>query len=99
MALKIEMKAGSHKASIIGVKVVPNSSRDQIVGLLGDALKIKVSAPPEQGKANDAVVAVLAKQLGLGRGQISIVGGHTQAHKKVEIVGMEPSEILVKLSQ
>lgn len=45
------------------VKVVPGSSRDQIVGWLGDALKVKVTAPPEKGRANAAVVAILADRL------------------------------------
>ncbi|MFM7075771.1 MAG: DUF167 domain-containing protein, partial [Planctomycetaceae bacterium] len=47
------------------VKVVPGSSRDQIVGWLGDALKIKVTAPPEKGKANERVVELLAGALGI----------------------------------
>ena len=46
------------------VKVVPGSSRDGIVGRLGDALKIKVTAPPKKGKANEAVVELLAAAVG-----------------------------------
>jgi uncharacterized protein (TIGR00251 family) len=49
----------------LSVKVVPGSSRNQIVGSLGDALKIKVMAPPEKGKANEAVVELLSMKLGI----------------------------------
>ena len=49
------------------VKFVPGSSRDQIVGWLGDSLEIKVMAPPGKGRANEAVVAILADRLGLDR--------------------------------
>ena len=48
------------------MKVVPGSSRDQVVGWLGDASKIKVTAPPEKGKANEAVIELLAEPLGVG---------------------------------
>ena len=58
------------------VKVVPGSSRDQIAGWLGDALKIKVTAPPERGKANEAVIAIVAERLGLPASDLEIVAGH-----------------------
>lgn len=54
------------------VKVVPGSSRDQIVGWLGDALKIKVMALPENGHANEAVVAILADRLGVRRDDVQM---------------------------
>jgi len=49
----------------LNVKVVPGSSRNRIVGWLGDALKIKVMAPPEKGRANEAVVELLSMKLGI----------------------------------
>jgi uncharacterized protein (TIGR00251 family) len=63
------------------VKVVPGSSRDQIVGWLGDALKIKVTAPPEKGRANEAIVASLAVRLGVRRDDVQIVAGNSAATK------------------
>lgn len=73
---------------VVAVKVVPNASRDVIVGLLGDALKVKVAAPPEGGRANAAVEALLAAALGVAARNVSVVGGHTQARKRVRIGGV-----------
>ncbi len=67
----------------ITVKVVPGASRDRISGLLGDALKIQVSAPPERGKANAAVSAMLAKALGISARNVSVIRGATSPRKIV----------------
>ena len=75
------------------VKVVPGSSRDQIVGWLGDALKIKVTAPPEKGKANEAVIDLLAEALGVSSDDIEIVSGHSSPSKIVAITGMDDEAI------
>lgn len=77
----------------ITVKVVPGSSRDQIVGWLGDALKIKVAAAPEKGKANKAVVKLLAKTLGIGTDAIEVVSGHTSPSKVIAIDGLDDEAI------
>ena len=74
--------------SRLNIKVVPGASRDQIVGWLGDALKIKVTAPPEKGKANEAVVTLLAKTLGVRRDTIEIVSDHGSPAKTVDIALM-----------
>jgi uncharacterized protein (TIGR00251 family) len=75
------------------VKVVPGSSRDQIMGWLGDALKIKVAAPPEKGKANAAVAELLAKWLGISTDDIAIESGHSSPSKVVTIKGMDDEAI------
>ena len=77
----------------LNIKVVPGASRDQIVGWLGNALKIKVTAPPEKGKANEAVVTLLAKTLGVRRDIIEIVSGHGSPAKTVEIALMDNDAI------
>ena len=73
----------------VKVKVVPGSSRDEIVGWLGDALKIKVMAPPEKGRANEAVVEMLADRLGLSADDITVVSGHSSPSKVIAINCMD----------
>ena len=75
------------------VKVVPGSSSDQIVGWLGDALKIKVTAPPEKGKANEAVVGLLAAALSIATDDVVVVSGHSSPAKVVAIAGMDDETI------
>lgn len=73
---------------LVRVKVVPGASRSRIAGLLGDRLKIQVSAPPEDGKANAALCQVLAEALQLNSRQVNVVEGHTRPHKTVRIEGL-----------
>jgi uncharacterized protein (TIGR00251 family) len=75
------------------VKVVPGSSRDRVVGRLGDAIKIQVSAPPEGGKANAAVIEVVADHLGINARQITITHGHAQPRKILQIHGLEQAQL------
>jgi uncharacterized protein (TIGR00251 family) len=77
----------------LSLKVVPGSSRDEIVGWLGDSLKVKVKAPPEKGRANEAVVTLLAERLGIDASSISVVSGHGSSAKVVEIDGMDDGTI------
>ncbi len=70
---------------LLKVKVVPGASRDAVVGPLGDALKVRVAAPPEGGKANQAVIRLLAAHFGVSPKQVRIVAGRTSALKTVEI--------------
>jgi len=84
--------------AILNVKVVPGASRNRVAGRYGDGIKVQVSAPPEGGKANQAVIAVIAAALGLKPQELQIIKGHTQARKLVEITGLEPSEVLARLA-
>jgi uncharacterized protein (TIGR00251 family) len=67
------------------LKVVPKSSRAQIDGWLGERLKVRVSAPPERGKANAAVEALIAKTLGIPRSAVRVVAGAASPLKTIEI--------------
>ena len=77
----------------LNVKVVPGSSRDQIVGWLGDALKIRVMAPPEKGKANEAVVEILAEKLGISTDDIEVESGRSSPSKVIAVTGMDDDAI------
>ena len=74
---------------------VPGSSRDEIVGWLGDSLKVKVKAPPEKGRANEAVIALLAERLGIDASSIAVESGHGSPAKVVEVDGMDVDAIRV----
>lgn len=82
----------------LSIKVVPGSSRSGIVGWLGDTLKVRVTAPPERGKANLAVEALLREALGLSAGATRIVSGGSSPRKVVEVVGLSEREIRRRLS-
>ncbi len=77
----------------IRLKIVPGASRSRIDGLYGDSLKIRVAAPPERGKANDAVVSLLADLLGLSTGNVTVIAGLTSPRKVVRIFQRTPAQI------
>jgi uncharacterized protein len=81
------------------VKVVPGASQDKIVGFLGQALKIRLHAPPEKGKANQSLIALLATHLNLPATNINICSGHTSRTKVVEIQGVSDVELTNKLAR
>ena len=70
---------------IINVTVVPKSSRDAIVGILGDTVKVAVTAPPVDGKANAYVCKFLAGEFKTAKSNVSIIKGETSKHKTIEI--------------
>ncbi len=82
----------------LALKVVPGASRDEISGWLGDSLKVRVRAPAESGKANAAVIAVLAASLGVRKGAIKIIAGGASPRKIIEIDGLTEAQIRKKLA-
>jgi uncharacterized protein len=81
-------------STIIDVKVVPRAARDEVVGWLDGALKIRVAAAPEGGRANRAVVEMLATALKLKKTAVTIAGGAGSVRKRVSIEGLERDEVL-----
>jgi len=74
---------------LIRIKVVPGARGNGIAGVLGDRIKIRVSAPAEGGRANRAVCAVIAAQVGVRPRQVSVERGHASAQKVVRVRGVE----------
>ena len=89
-AVELVERAGGVELS---VKVVPGASRTKVVGVWGVALRIAVAAPPEAGKANAAVIKLLADLFGVKRSDVEIVGGQTQPLKRVRLPGTNGAEV------
>ncbi len=79
-------------------KIVPGGSRTGLCGLLNGMLKIKISAAPEKGKANQALVGFLAKKLGVKKKAVSIISGQTNPVKQVQVLGISTETLLKKLN-
>jgi uncharacterized protein (TIGR00251 family) len=74
------------------LRVSPGASRSELVGRYDSAWKVRVAAAPERGRANDALVELLAKRLRVPRSSLSVVSGHTGRDKVVELHGLDAAE-------
>jgi len=83
--------------AVLRVKIVAGASRSEIVGGIGDRVKIAIAVPAEKGGANRALELLLAEALNLTRRSITIASGATSPEKEVLISGMEPDELRAKL--
>src|SRR5690606_7014967 len=81
------------------LKVVPGASREGVEGWLGDALKVRVRAAPEKGRANLSVEKLLAGYLGLPPAKVRVVSGFTAPKKVVEIEGLDPAALKALLPE
>ena len=81
------------------VRVSPGAGRSEVVGRHGDAWKLRVSAAPERGRANDAVLRLLADTLDVPRGSLSLVAGHAGRDKVVELHGLDEQETVRRLER
>jgi uncharacterized protein len=80
-------------AVVLSVRVQPRASRDAVLGVHDGALKVALTAPPVEGEANASLIALLAKQLGVPKRDVTIVQGATGRQKVVAIRGLEMSAI------
>ena len=81
----------------IKIYLQPKSSKNEIVGPYRDGIKIKVTAPPVEGKANEALIRFLSKELGISPSSIEIIKGHHSKEKTIKIYEKLDSEMLKKI--
>jgi len=89
----------SEDGVIFRVKVVPGSSKTQIAGEFDGMLKVRVSAPPEKGKANKCLTEYLAKIFAVKKNDVRVVSGFTGPVKKIAVTGMTTDEAGTRLSE
>ena len=85
--------------AVISVKAVAGASRDRIVGVLGDCLKIATAAPAEKGKANAHIAAILADAVGVAVKDVTLVTGQTNPRKEFRIDGLSANELRHRLAR
>ena len=86
-------------ALLISLKVQPRARTNELAGTLGSELKVRVTAPPVDSAANEAVLEFLAETLGIPQRQITLVRGRTSTHKVIRIDGMDAATVAGRLAQ
>ena len=84
---------------LLSVKLQPRASANEIGDALGNELRIKVTAPPVDAAANEAVLKLLAQQLHCPRNRVDLVRGHTSRHKTVKLYGLAAEDVLSRLGK
>ncbi len=85
------------QGAVLPVRAKPGARRNELLDEHAGALRVSVTAAPEQGKANDAIIAVLAENLNLRRSQISLLTGPTSKIKRFLIEGIRPDDLLARI--
>ena len=84
---------------VFTVKIVPSSSKTIVAGLLGEMIRIKVSAAPERGKANECLVKYLVRILGVRKKAVSILSGKTSVVKQIAVLGVSKQDVSARLAE
>jgi hypothetical protein len=84
---------------VVKVKIVPGSSQNKIVGVYDNALKITITAPPVEGKANKKCIAYLAKYFDVAKSKIEIISGKSSKNKLIKIYDINKKDFLEKLEK
>ncbi len=82
---------------LLSIKVQPRASANEVGEPLGNELRVKVSAPPVDSAANEAVLRLLAERLDCARSQVELVRGHTSRHKVVKLRGLSAGAVIARL--
>jgi uncharacterized protein (TIGR00251 family) len=80
------------------VKIHPRAKKNAITGEVGDSLKLSLTAPPVDGKANDACIEFFAKLLEVPRSSVTIAAGHSSRNKVIRVVGLSAEEVRQRLN-
>ncbi len=75
------------------VKVHPRARKNAITGVVGDALKVALTAPPVEGRANEACIAFLANFLNVARSSVTIAAGESSRQKLIRVAGMQAAQV------
>lgn len=87
-----------HCMALISIRVIPRASKSAIAGRRGDAILVRLAAPPVEGAANEELIEVLSKAFGRPRRDITIVSGHKSRDKRVSIEGISDTDAAARLS-
>ena len=94
-----ELFSADDTGVVISVHASPGAGRSEVVGRHGDAVKIRVAAAPEKGRANDALAGFLAHQFGLDAGAVTLVSGQTSRAKRFRLEGVDSDRATDRLEQ
>jgi uncharacterized protein len=83
---------------VFRIRVVPRASRCEPAGFQNDALKLRITAPPVEGKANEACIALLAELLGVKKARVAIIAGQSSRTKTVAVEGMKAAAIAARMT-
>jgi uncharacterized protein (TIGR00251 family) len=93
------LTANSNKGTnLLELRVYPNAGRNEVIGFTEGILQVRVSAPPVKGKANKELTAFLSKALGVSKGSLTVVKGHTSRNKIIAINGLSHEDIINRLT-
>ena len=81
----------------IAVRLVPRASREEVLGFAGEELRVRVTAPPVEGRANRALTRLLASKLGVAKSAVRVVAGHGSRRKVVAVDGLHSHEVRARL--
>jgi uncharacterized protein (TIGR00251 family) len=87
----------SGRETKLSLRVHPNAVRNEVVGFAGGVLRVKIAAPPVKGKANRELIVFLSQLLGVSKGALNIVQGHTSPTKIIAIAGLNQEEVIKRL--
>lgn len=93
------LRDGGNGEVILALYIQPKASKTRFVGMHGDELKLAITAPPVEGKANKAVISFLAKFFSLSKSAVVIQGGHQSRHKQCRLAHVTRQDVLDKIQE